>query len=231
MPSVHDSSVGWSGSVWGGPSSTRGTHWGLELGPLDRNCIPDNKISLSPVCLLQGPSGPLFVLPADSGPSDNRRGRFGLVKKPASNRHHSAPGHRNTARGGKMRREAEPSGGKSPMFGPWECNDYCVFSSRSCRRDIARRGKHGVSHIHPGADHLAAAGGRVRLHHKVGTHWNSHTGHFSRACQPGISERLANSGQKPSEGPTPRRVSTRGCWGCPAPLIIQPLPRSICSQQ
>lgn len=62
---------------------------------------------------------------------------------------------------------AEAEGGQR-VLGKNPRERSCPFSSRSCCGDIAGGGKHGPSHLHPGADHLPAAGGSVHLHHQVG---------------------------------------------------------------
>lgn len=69
---------------------------------------------------------------------------------------------RSWARG---RAEAE---GESQGSCKCQHNGSCPFSSRSRCRDIARGRQYGLGHIHPGADHLSAAGRSVHLSHKVG---------------------------------------------------------------
>lgn len=66
---------------------------------------------------------------------------------------------------GRRRGEAERGSHSACKY---QHNRSCPFSSRSCCRDVARGGKYGLGHLHPGADHLPAAGRSVHLSHQVG---------------------------------------------------------------
>lgn len=84
-------------------------------------------------------------------------------------------------------------------------NRSCPFSSRSCRRDVAGGGKHGLGHLHPGADHLPAAGRSVHLSHQVGLQ--------GAGTEPGGTARAGSASPSPATGPGHGAGNAQGCPG------------------
>lgn len=91
-------------------------------------------------------------------------------------------------------------GGEAERGSPGGCkchhNRSCPFSSRSCCRDVARGGKYGLGHLHPGADHLPAAGRSVHLSHQVGLQGLAWSRGQHRPRQPHSPERWEELGRR-----------------------------------
>lgn len=105
---------------------------------------------------------------------------------------------------------------------------FCLFSSRSCGRNVLGGRQHGAGHLHPRSCHFLAAGGRLCLRHEVGREGGSRVGmHSHPTCPPSFWQLF------PLEAPgrsraDPRRLcflspsdaATIPACGCPSCIRI-----------